>query len=564
MRDAWRQAVKLSPEEAKLVEFLKSARSNPLGYFKKCLKVVAKNSQMMPFELNVPQQIIWAKLEAQKQQFGMVRAMILKARKQGASTLVGARFYTKARLHAHRRAVVMAHVVSSAKDLFNMVQTYHRNDPLALQAERSSAQEFRFSNGSSYNVATAGSGETGRGSTPTMAHLSEAAFYPDAAKTFAGFVSAIPTAENTEIIVESTANGMGGEFHSRWVRAEAGVDNESLTYTPIFIPWYVSDEYRMDPPSDFELSTDPEGDGLPSERDVAEMYALDNAQMAWRRFYLQNQLNGNVQTFFQEFPSTPAEAFQVTGMEPFIKPIFVQKARHRQDIQPHGPRILGVDPAGHGGDKFMMALRQGHVLLWQKGRAGVEPGEEQVEWVAEIMRSERVDQCNVDYSGGWGTSLIAGLKERHPDLADRTFTVDFGSRAQAKMINPHRPGPRNRRAEMYLRAREWFELPEGVSIPDDSELQSDLMAIGAKISGQSTDILLESKADIRKRLGRSPDCADSFVLTFAFPDTAVTSDLTRPAISSKSVFTSGSVAPIAATYDHGHLTRTDSGGGWML
>mgnify|MGYP002147830278 CR=1 FL=1 len=40
------------------------------------------------------------------------------------------------------------------------------------------------------------------------------------------------------------------------------------------------------------------------------------------------------------------------------------------------------------------------------------PGEEQVEWVADIMRTERVDRCNIDYSGGWGTSLLAGLRER--------------------------------------------------------------------------------------------------------------------------------------------------------
>ncbi len=38
----------------------------------------------------------------------------------------------------------------------------------------------------------------------------------------------------TEIILESTANGVGGEFHERWQQAEAGIGD----YQTIFIPWF--------------------------------------------------------------------------------------------------------------------------------------------------------------------------------------------------------------------------------------------------------------------------------------------------------------------------------------
>lgn len=567
MRQSHRDALRVSPEEAKILKFMKDSRADIPLYMGKCLSVVAKDSSVVPFKLNFAQEIIHAKVQSQLQEYGLVRALILKARKQGASTYIGGRFYTRTRLWKHRRAVVMAHVNTSSKDLFQMVQTFHKNDPMALEAQKASAQEFRFSNESSYAVATAGSGETGRGATPTLAHLSEAAFYPDPKRTFNGFVNSIPMANNTEVVVESTANGIGNEFHQRWTRAEAGLKDEQagISYIPIFIPWYVSPEYRLPAPMGFQLRGEPEGDGLPSEREIAEIYELDRDQMAWRRFYVEQQLNGDIQSFMQEFPSTATEAFQTTGLDLFIKPMYVQRARKRKGIQPSGPRILGVDPAGHGGDKFMLSLRQGHVLLWQKGRPNVEPGDEQVEWVADIMRTERVDRCNIDYSGGWGTSLLAGMRKTYPELGEKCFPVDFGSKSQHKQIAPHRPGPRNRRAEMYQRARNWLQLPEGVSIPDEDELQSDLGSIGARISGQTTDLVLESKVDIKSRLGRSPDAADSFVLTFAVPDGSIPSDLTPARATSNDTFSQGPAVaePLPQVFSSGAPTRFDSGGGWM-
>lgn len=482
------------------------------------------------------------------------------------STYVGGRFYTKTHLWAHRRAVVMAHVRDSARDLFSMVQRYHEHNPLALTADRSNAGQLQFSNGSSYTVATAGSGEAGRGGTPTLAHLSEAAFYPNPEKTFAGFANSVPMAANTEIIVESTANGMGNEFHSRWVRAEAALDDDmaGIAYLPIFVPWFMDVDYRLEPPAGFRLSGEAEGDGLPSERDIAEMFGLDNSQMAWRRFYLHEQLNGSVETFMQEYPNTAAEAFQSTGLQLFIKPIYVLQARKRQDVQAFGPRILGVDPAGQGGDKFCMTLRQGCVVHWQEGRAGIEPGEAQGMWVADVMDRERVDRCNVDHSGGWGDALLAWLRENRPDLYDKTYRVDFGGKSQAKTVNPHKPGPRNRRAEMYMRGRDWLMLPEGVSVPDDDLLQNDLSVMQENSTGQITDTQLESKKDIKKRLKRSPDYSDSWALTFAFPDRVVQTTLT-PTVESDSVRFAKGDAVRSSTPDVGYRGGTgfDSGGGWM-
>ena len=481
------------------------------------------------------------------------------------STYVGARFYAKTQLHKYRNAKVMAHVQDSTNALFSMVQTFNDNNPFRLRADTSNAKQFEFSNGSSYTVATAGgSGEAGRGDTPTLAHLSEAAFYKNAEKNFAGFANSVPLSPGTEIFVESTANGLGNEFHRRWMRAEGGVHDEQtgIQYLPIFIPWFLSPEYRLPIPYGFELRPDAEGDGLPSEAEVAEMFGLDDAQMAWRRFQIDEAL-GSVEQFMQEYPSSPSEAFQTTGVDLFIKPVWVMRSRKRTGIRPEGPRILGVDPAGGGtgADKFSISMRQGMVLLWQRGRVGVDP-QEAIHWIAGVIEAEQPDRVNIDNGGGWGASLLSGLRAHYPLLAERCYPVDFGGTSQFKAVNPHRPGPRNRRAEMYMRGRDWFMAPEGCSIPDEDVLMSDLGAVTARLGGQSTDTLICSKAEIKKNLGRSPDDSDSWALTFAFPDSSVSMSLTDEVAGGTSAFNRTAHHTQVDAYHTPHV-GFDSGGGWM-
>lgn len=63
--------------------------------------------------------------------------------------------------------------------------------------------------------------------------------------------------------------------------------------------------------------------------------------------------------FKQEYPATPDEAFQSADKSSLIKPLTVLRAR-KTKLEPSGPLILGVDPAGDGGDRFAIAWRRGH------------------------------------------------------------------------------------------------------------------------------------------------------------------------------------------------------------
>jgi hypothetical protein len=92
--------------------------------------------------------------------------------------------------------------------------------------------------------------------------------------------------------------------------------------------------------------------------------------------------------------------------------------------------------------------------------------------------------------------------------------VNFGSKSQAKNARPGVAGPKNRRAEMWMRSREWLRQDDPVSIPDDDALQAD--ATGPWVMNDiNNDLVLSSKEQMKAKGVRSPDLWDSVALTFA-------------------------------------------------
>ena len=68
----------------------------------------------------------------------------------------------------------------------------------------------------------------------------------------------------------------------------------------------------------------------------------------------------------------------------------------------------------------------------------------------------------------------------------------------------------NKRAEMWWYVREKFMNRE-IEYPQDEETRSQLSSVKFNVVNSSGKILLEPKADVKKRIGRSPDRGDAFV-----------------------------------------------------
>lgn len=468
-----------------------------------CLRIKTKSGKIVPFVLNKAQRYIHERLEGQKARLGYVRALLLKGRQQGASTYIGGRFYHRTSLNKGINAFILTHEQDATDNLFRMVSRYHDNNALAPQTGASNAKELNFPRlDSGYTVGTAGTKAVGRSKTILLLHGSEAAFWPHAATHFAGVVQAVPSEPGSEVILESTANGVGGEFHERWQQAEAGIGD----YIAIFVPWFWQDEYRR--PADGFIPDD-------EEAEYQQLHGLDDEQMAWRRAKIAELKDPLL--FKQEYPATAAEAFQTTGHDSFIKAESVLAARKRT-CEAFGPLVAGADPARFGDDRFSIALRRGRKLISVESKAKLSVVEG-ANWCRQVIDEHNPQKMFVDV-GGLGAGVVDILHSWGAPYDRIVVAVNFGGA-------PYRPNPKgrddkdqggyvNRRAEMWGLSKDWLNEVGGVDIPDSDSLHAD--ATGPSYHYDvSQRVQIESKEAMRKRGVRSPDEWDAVVLTFAEP-----------------------------------------------
>lgn len=479
-------------------------------FAKKCLRIRTKSGQVEPLLMNRAQRYLHDRLEKQMLETGKIRALVLKGRQQGISTYIGGRFYHKT-IHSYgQRVFILTHEQDATDNLFEMVNRYHEHCPTLIKPHTgaANAKELDFDIlDSSYRVGTAGAKAVGRSQTLQLFHASEYAFWPNADLHAAGVLQAVPELLGTEIIKESTANGMGNQFHTEWQKAEAKLSE----YEAIFIPWFWQDEYRRPIPAEFNLS---EEDEL-----YQNAHGLAIEQMAWR----QNKIADLGELLFmQEYPATAAEAFQLTGHDSYITPASVLKAR-KNTCDPIGPKVIGVDPSWGGEDRFSVAHRQGRVVSKIESRLKIMPVDA-ANWLRQLIDEEEPDRMFIDV-GGAGIATLDMLHSWGEPYKTIAKGVNFGSAPQDKPKPPvsgidaqvkQKGGPANRRAEMWMRSKQWLEDLGEAQLPDLDSLQSDACAPSYKYNmyGQ---LLIEAKQDMKKRGMRSPDEWDAVALTFAEP-----------------------------------------------
>ena len=481
-----------------------------------CLSIRGKDGRIARLQLNRPQRWLHQRLEVQRAATGKVRALVLKARQQGLSTYIGARFYHRSSMRRGRQVFILAHEQGAADNLFDMVGRFHASNPLAPATGSANARSLSFPGlDSGYMVGTAGSAETGRSRTIQYLHGSEAAFWKNAPGHFAGLVQAVPDQPGTEIILESTGDGPQGEFFERWRQAEAGVGD----YAAVFVPWFWSADYRRLPPAGFALDE--------AEADYAALHGLDLGQMAWRRAKLAELRDPML--FMQEYPATAVEAFASTGHDSFIRPAAVLAAR-KSNLEGVGPLVVGVDPKREGSDRFAIAWRRGRKLLKVTGDPSPVDTLTAAGRIKTLIDEDHPARVFMDV-GGNGGAIADVLSSWGEPYASRVRLVNFGSAPlEGERILPdgsRQPGPRNRRAEMWSRSRDWLQAEGGADLPDLDALQADACAPGYSYD-MSQRLVLESKERMAARGARSPDLWDAVTLTFAEPVAEPRSTPLRP------------------------------------
>lgn len=470
-------------------------------YASRCLRIRTKAGSVEPFALNRAQRYIHERIEAQRRETGKVRALILKGRQQGCSTYVGGRFYW---LTTHRKGVrtfILTHEDQATQNLFDMVNRFHDHVPALVKPSTgaANAKELLFDVlDSGYKVGTAGTKGVGRSSTLQLFHGSEVAFWPHAETHAAGVLQAVPDASGTEVILESTANGLGNFFHQKWRDADAGKGD----FQAIFVPWFWQEEYRRSVPHGFTLTEE--------EIEYRDQYGLDDEHIVWRRNKI-DELKDPV-LFKQEYPANAAEAFQMSGHDSYIPPSLVARAR-RTNAPESGPLVIGYDPAWMGADRHCMAFRRGRRLIKVETKSGLATTNA-AGWIKRTIDEHKPAKVFIDV-GGVGAGVYDIVMEYGGVYARTVSAVNFGS-SPFEPVPEGSGGPLNRRAEMWMKSKEWLEEPAGVQIPDEDEIQADACGPSYKYDSM-TRLVLEKKEDMRRRGVPSPDTWDAVALTFAEP-----------------------------------------------
>lgn len=265
------------------------------------------DSLVLPFKPNSAQRRLLKNMH--------FRNIILKARQLGFTTLICIYFLDCALFRKNVRCGIIAHEEDAAKAIFrDKVKFAYENLPPAIRSvlplKRDAAEELLFAhNNSSIRVST-----SMRSGTLHYLHISEfgkiCAKRPDRAEEVVK--GSLPTVSTKgRVFIESTAEGRSGHFFNMTNRSRKLADmGRPLGFKEFkfhFFPWWQEPTYRLDP----DLVTISANDDEYFEEVEGVMGCrLDIMQRAWYVSTRDNDFSGDDESMWQEYPSSPDEAFQ--------------------------------------------------------------------------------------------------------------------------------------------------------------------------------------------------------------------------------------------------------------
>ena len=121
----------------------------------------------------------------------------------------------------------------------------------------------------------------------------------------------VPT--RCEVVVESTANGIGNWFYDTYWDGTKGEGG----FHVYFVPWTVHEEYTLPVPRNFKPDDqNAKKLGIDDEQQLMEEYGLTPGQLVWRRWKVA-QGKKDLAKFKEQYPLTDVEAFMQSGQSMF-------------------------------------------------------------------------------------------------------------------------------------------------------------------------------------------------------------------------------------------------------
>jgi hypothetical protein len=226
--------------------------------------------------------------------------------------------------------------------------------------------------------------------------------------------------------------------------------------------------------------------------------------------YLPPSYVNNLSEAFQHRPQLLAAYLHgswddLAGHDICIQPSAVEKAGNRKVSGGVIKRIIVNDPARFGDDEnvvYVMAQTQTHAFIEKEIILEHKSTMDTAGRLSALRKLMGAQAIAVDVIG-----IGAGIVDALGDLGDPVMSINSSSKPTSETANRKY---HNLRTQMWMEAGDVFD--EGrVVLGDDYVLSGQLSSTKFKYTGNGK-IQAEGKDDIKKRLGRSPDRADAFVM----------------------------------------------------
>lgn len=313
------------------------------------LVVQTPELELVPFKFNNVQVALDEIMKDIEASGRFKRLIIDKLRRAGCSSWADSRGFHAAVTRHNHYSLLIAHEPEATDTIFGMTKRFYGHMPDAAKPrvlyDNRKALTFNTKSrvgglDSEIKCGTAGKENFGSSQLVNFLHASEFSKWPAHIinDLMTSLMPTIPKTEDSEIIIESTANGIGNKYHQMWLAAryhyEMYLDdegklawrssindtgyNETNTWSRVFIPWFVFEKCAI-PVAQWERQTGQTFERTAEEETLVTVHmsgcpvAVQNQKLAWYRQVLVDDFQGDVARRAQEYPTTWQESFMSNG-----------------------------------------------------------------------------------------------------------------------------------------------------------------------------------------------------------------------------------------------------------
>jgi hypothetical protein len=190
--------------------------------------------------------------------------------------------------------------------------------------------------------------------------------------------------------------------------------------------------------------------------------------------------------------------FPTTAIDCVLPIAWLRSAREATRVEFEGKKVIAVDVARFGDDRTVAYVMEGtdiieELILTNKDTMYVAGA------VHILARKHNPLTIAVDVIG-----VGAGVADRLREMGNNVLDINSAARASDSTMY------QNLRAEMWWEARKLFQEKEVYLSWPDEELLQELSCV--QYAFKNGKVQIEGKEDVKRRLGKSPDKADAYIM----------------------------------------------------